>query len=78
MNSDELHDLVPELSCADLTKSVNFHTEILDFQIRFERPENGYCCIVRPRAQCMIEQANDHYRSAGAPLGAGHQFSSHR
>ena len=47
--------LIPELLCADFNKSLNFYTEILGFQIRYDR-EEGFAMLEREGVQIMLDQ----------------------
>ena len=47
--------LIPELLCADFNKSLNFYTEILGFEIRYDR-EEGFAMLEREGVQIMLDQ----------------------
>ncbi|MDF2636416.1 MAG: glyoxalase [Pelosinus sp.] len=47
--------LIPELLCADFNKSLNFYTEILGFEIRYDR-EGGFAMLEREGVQIMLDQ----------------------
>ena len=56
-------DLIPELYCSNLSKTVDFYTNILGFTVLFERVEERFCCLQKDNAQFMFEE-----------LGAGRQW----
>ena len=68
--------LVPELSCADLDRSLKFYTEVLGFTLYFARPENGFAYLAREGAELMLEQSNGFWQTAPLhpPLGRGINF----
>ena len=47
--------LIPELLCADFNQSLNFYTEILGFEIRYDR-EEGFAMLEREGVQIMLDQ----------------------
>ena len=47
--------LIPELLCADFNKSLNFYTEILGFEVRYDR-EEGFAMLEREGVQIMLDQ----------------------
>lgn len=52
MNSQKL---VPELYCSDFKKSLEFYTGVLDFSIKFDRPEEGFAYLEREGAELMLD-----------------------
>jgi len=69
--------LVPELGCRDVLKNLLFYTEILGFDIRYERSEKGFYYLERQGAEIMIEQmCADSWVAAKAepPFGQGMHF----
>ena len=56
-------DLIPELYCSNLSKTLDFYTQILGFTVLFERVEERFCCLQKVNAQLMFEE-----------LGAGRQW----
>jgi catechol 2,3-dioxygenase-like lactoylglutathione lyase family enzyme len=67
--------LIPELSCSDLQKTVNFYCDALGFSVRFAR--GGFAFIERGKLQLMLEQAGDGWETGALayPLGRGVNFS---
>ncbi len=54
--------LVPELTVNALESSRQFYCDLLGFQLRFDRPEDGFAYLDLAGAQLMLLQ-----RSAGSP-----------
>jgi uncharacterized protein len=50
------NDLVPELGVSNFQKSIGFYTEILPFEIEYDRPEKGFAFLSLRGSQLMIEQ----------------------
>jgi catechol 2,3-dioxygenase-like lactoylglutathione lyase family enzyme len=48
--------LVPELLVTDLARSLAFYRDTCGFRLRFARPEDGFACIERGKAQIMLEE----------------------
>ncbi len=48
--------LVPELTCADVARSLRFYTEVLGFTVVYARPEERFAYLDRGGAQLMLEQ----------------------
>lgn len=76
-----LHDrpgLVPELLVTDLAASLNFWCGLCGFQIRYDRPDEGFAYIALASAHVMLEQAgvgrNWVTGPLDAPLGRGINF----
>ena len=67
--------LIPELSCADLEKSITFYISQLGFSVRFTR--KGFAFIERGKLQIMLEQAGEGWKTAPLehPYGRGVNFS---
>ncbi|MGR3660801.1 MAG: bleomycin resistance protein [Paracoccaceae bacterium] len=76
MTDEHWAGVVPELSCSDLAKSLRFYIDLLGFEIRFERLESGFACIIRERAILMLEQVNDNWTTGSLehPFGRGLNF----
>lgn len=49
-------ELVPELYCRDIAQSLKFYTQVLDFKVRYQRPEEKFAYIERESACLMLEQ----------------------
>ncbi len=65
----EKNALVPELYCSNFAQSRTFYTEVLGFQVLFEREENRFAYLEREGAQLMFEERTDGPRTwLAAPL----------
>lgn len=67
--------LVPELGVRDIAVSRRFYVEILGFDVRYERPEDGFVFLTRNGAELMLD-ATDKGRTwlaapAEPPFGRG-------
>lgn len=51
--------LVPELLCSDISKSLKFYVGVLEFQIFYERPEEGFAYLNMDGAHLMLEEATE-------------------
>lgn len=49
-------DLVPELLVTDLATSLNFWVELCGFQVRYDRPQEGFAYLHSGTAHLMLEQ----------------------
>lgn len=68
--------IVPELSVADIDKSLQFYVETLGFSIKYSRSENKFAYLVLEDNELMIEQCNGNW-SVGEleyPFGRGINF----
>lgn len=67
------NSLIPELSVRDLKASLHFYSEVLGFDVLYERPVDKLAFIGIEQAQLMLEQCNDHWVTAPLeyPLGRG-------
>ena len=63
-----LNALVPELAVSDWQVSRRFYCDVLGFEVRYERPEEGFCYLALGQAEVMIDQIG-----LGRTLGNGHQ-----
>lgn len=68
--------IVPELDVLDFEKSRAFYTDILGFEILYERPEELFAYLKREEAHIMLESASGPGRRFGSrdlerPLGRG-------
>jgi catechol 2,3-dioxygenase-like lactoylglutathione lyase family enzyme len=52
-----LDRLVPELTCSDLQKSVDFYVGRLGFKVLYQRPEEKFVYLDRDGAHIMIQQS---------------------
>jgi catechol 2,3-dioxygenase-like lactoylglutathione lyase family enzyme len=71
--------LVPELDVADLTASVRFYADVLQFRILFERPAEHFVYLERDGVELMIQEAagpGRRFRTAPLerPYGRGVNF----
>ena len=58
--------LVPELSVRDCETSKAFYCDVLGFEVRYARPEEGFCYLERDGAELMLDQ-----------IGLGRDFDDH-
>ena len=68
--------LVPELSISDWQRSQAFYRDVLGFETRFARPEEGFCYLAREGAEIMLDQLGQgrDFRDASGlarPFGRG-------
>ena len=71
--------MVPELTVSNLQQSLAFWTDLIGFQIAYERPEEGFAYLDFDGVQVMLEQycAEDgqwHTGALQAPFGRGINF----
>ena len=59
--------LVPELYCTDFQRSLRFYTEVLGFEVAYERPEERFAYLEREGAEIMLEQPRGRTLLAGEP-----------
>ena len=59
--------LVPELYCRDIDISINFY-KVLGFEIKFERPKEGFACLERDGAELMLDQLGQTRDWLAAPI----------
>lgn len=50
--------LVPEFAVSNITKSLKFYVDILGFQIKYQRPEEGFAYLNIGAAELMLDQLN--------------------
>lgn len=48
--------LVPELSVSDLQASLVFYCDVLEFDLRYGRPEEGFAFLALGAAELMVDQ----------------------
>jgi len=48
--------LIPELGCIDFEASLAFYTQVLGFNVSYQRPEEGFAMLERQGAYLMIDQ----------------------
>ncbi|WP_394217056.1 hypothetical protein [Brachybacterium vulturis] len=69
MNSPSVDpDLVPELLVSNTQASIAFWCGLCGFQIKYQRPKEGFACITRGRAHLMLEQRGVGRNWITAPL----------
>lgn len=69
--------LVPELGCHDVLNSLRFYTDVLGFNVRYDRPKQGFYFLERQGAEIMIEQMDGSSwlaAKAEPPFGRGMHF----
>ena len=64
--------LVPELLVRDVDASVEFWCTPCGFEIRYQRPEEGFAYITRGTAHVMLEQAGNGRNWLTGPLEVPH------
>ncbi len=64
--------LVPELLVRDVDASIEFWCTLCGFEIRYQRPEEGFAYIMRGAAHVMLEQAGIGRNWLTGPLEAPH------
>ncbi|MBF0579933.1 VOC family protein [Erysipelotrichaceae bacterium RD49] len=70
--------LIPELTVTNIDRSKNFYTELLGFEIEYERAEDKFIFLSLEEAQIMIEEFHrDGWNVADMrfPFGRGINFS---
>lgn len=72
----KFNKLIPELSVADLEKSLRFYIEILGFKVEFERVEDKFAFVSYEGSQIMLEQDNGGWMTGeiSYPRGRGINF----
>lgn len=65
--------LIPELDASDFERSLSFYTDILGFQIEYQRPERQFAFLSYQRSQLMLEQHNGNWKTGelAYPFGRG-------
>ena len=51
--------LVPELLCSDIGRSLSFYTDVLGFEVVYDRPEEKFSYLTLCGAELMLEQVSD-------------------
>jgi catechol 2,3-dioxygenase-like lactoylglutathione lyase family enzyme len=65
--------LAPELDVTDLTASLRFYVDVLEFRVLFERPAERFAYLERRGAELMLQEAaGPGRRFRTAPLEAPH------
>ena len=65
--------LIPELSVKNYSKSIEFYVNILGFDINYCREEDKFAMISINKAQIMIEEINEYWKTGELvyPFGRG-------
>ena len=65
--------LIPELSVKNFSKSIEFYVDVLGFSIDYSRREDKFAMISINKAQIMIEEINDCWKTGELeyPFGRG-------
>ena len=65
--------LIPELSVKNFDKSIDFYLNILGFSIDYSREEDKFAMISINKAQIMIEEINEYWKTGELeyPFGRG-------
>ena len=77
MEESNRPELVPELACNDAQASRRFYVDVLGFSVLYERPDQGFCYLVRGGVELMLEQTTKLTWATGElayPLGRGMHF----
>ncbi len=59
--------LIPELGCTNFQKSLDFYTNVLNFEVLYQRAEEGFAMLEREGARLMIDLI-----SVGRSWASGH------
>ena len=68
--------LTPELCCSNIDMSLSFYTEILGFNIQYQRKNEGFAMLERQGARLMLDEINETKRlwitaALNQPFGRG-------
>ena len=50
--------LTPELGCSNIKISIDFYTQILGFEIQYQREEDGFAMLERQGSRIMLDEIN--------------------
>ena len=69
----KFNSLIPELSASHFEKSLSFYTDILGFQIEYQRSESSFAFLSHQGSQIMLSQCNDDWKTGelAYPFGRG-------
>lgn len=72
----KFNKLIPELTVSNIEKSKRFYTEILGFEIEYERPSDKFAFLSLDEAQIMLEEINENWKIGELkyPFGNGVNF----
>jgi catechol 2,3-dioxygenase-like lactoylglutathione lyase family enzyme len=48
--------LTPELHCTNIKASLSFYTDVLGFEIQYQRPEDGFAMLIRQGSRIMLDE----------------------
>jgi catechol 2,3-dioxygenase-like lactoylglutathione lyase family enzyme len=48
--------MTPELICSDFKISLTFYTQVLGFEVQYQREENGFAMLERQGSRIMLDQ----------------------
>jgi catechol 2,3-dioxygenase-like lactoylglutathione lyase family enzyme len=51
--------LTPELYCSNIKKSLVFYTELLGFEIQYQREEEGFAMLERQGSRIMLDEISE-------------------
>jgi catechol 2,3-dioxygenase-like lactoylglutathione lyase family enzyme len=51
--------LTPELYCSNIKISLSFYTEVLGFEIQYQREEDGFAMLERQGSRIMLDEISD-------------------
>ena len=52
--------LTPELACSNIKNSLAFYTNVLGFEIQYQREEDGFAMLERQGSRIMLDEINIH------------------
>lgn len=55
-NNHLITPLIPELCCSDIKISLAFYTEVLGFEIQYQREEEGFAMLQRQGSRIMLDE----------------------
>jgi|TARA_R110002126_G_scaffold239409_1_gene382578 catechol 2,3-dioxygenase-like lactoylglutathione lyase family enzyme len=58
-NNALITPLTPELYCSNIKTSLVFYTEVLGFEIQYQREEEGFAMLRRQGARIMLDELSD-------------------
>ena len=56
MTNHLITPLIPELCCSNIKISITFYTEVLGFDIEFQREEEGFAMLQRQASRIMLDE----------------------
>ena len=66
--------LVPEFSVSNWKPSKRFYCEVLGFECRYKRPEDGFCYLALGDAELMLDQIGEGRTFDGGHLPEAYPF----